>query len=88
MPAENVSVFDACALIALLDDEPGAEVVETLLAEENRRCLVHILNVCEVYYHIYRRADLERAAKLPGILESLSSSTIRCHRSSGKRRES
>jgi len=52
-----------------LDAEPGAEVVEALLAEENR-CVVHVLNVCEVYYHIYRRADKERAAKLPGILES------------------
>lgn len=70
MPAENVSVFDACALIALLEDEPGGEVVETLLAEENRRCLIHVLNVCEVYYHIYRRADKDRAAKLPGIVES------------------
>lgn len=70
MPAENVSVFDACALIALLDDEPGAEVVEALLAEEGHRCLVHVLNVCEVYYHVYRRADPERAAKLPGILEN------------------
>jgi predicted nucleic acid-binding protein len=70
LPPENVCVFDACAVIALLDAEPGAEVVEALLAEEDLRCVVHVLNVCEVYYHIYRRADKERAAKLPGILES------------------
>ena len=70
MPPESVWVFDACAVIALLDAEPGAEVVEALLAEEDHRCLVHILNVCEVYYHIYRRADKERAARLPGVLES------------------
>lgn len=71
MPAESaVYVFDACAVIALLDDEPGAEAVEALLAGENHRCLIHILNVCEVYYHIYRRADQERASKLEGILES------------------
>jgi len=39
LPAESaVYVFDACAIIALLDDEPGAEVVETLLAGENHRC--------------------------------------------------
>lgn len=70
MPAENIYVFDACAVIALLDAEPGAEVVEALLAAENRRCLIHILNVCEVYYHVYRLAGQERAAKLEGILKS------------------
>jgi uncharacterized protein with PIN domain len=70
LPAENVYVFDACAVIALLDDEAGAEVVEELLAGENHRCVIHILNVCEVYYHIYRRADKDRAAKLETILES------------------
>jgi predicted nucleic acid-binding protein len=69
LPAESVYVFDACAIIALLDAEPGAEVVETLLAEESR-CLIHILNVCEVYYHIYRSADQQRADKLKRILES------------------
>jgi uncharacterized protein with PIN domain len=70
LPAENVAVFDANAIIALLDDEPGAEVVEEILEGEDHRCLVHVLNVCEVYYHIYRRAGKERAAKLEKILES------------------
>lgn len=70
MPADNIYVFDACAVIALLDDEPGAEVVEALLEGENRRCMVHLLNVCEVYYHVYRRAGKERASKLEVILKS------------------
>jgi uncharacterized protein with PIN domain len=70
LPADNVYVFDACAVIALLDDEAGAEVVEELLAGENHRCVIHILNVCEVYYHIYRRADKDRADKLEALLES------------------
>jgi uncharacterized protein with PIN domain len=69
LPVENVYVFDACAVIALLDDEPGAEAVEALLEAENR-CLIHFLNVCEVYYHVYRRAGKERAAKLEVILRS------------------
>ena len=34
MPTESVYIFDACAIIALLDAEPGAEVVEKLLADE------------------------------------------------------
>jgi len=70
LPAENVYVFDACAAIALLDDEPGAEVVEALLEGEDRRCVIHVLNVCEVYYHVYRRAGKARAAKLENILKS------------------
>lgn len=70
MPAKNTYIFDACAIIALLDTEPGADVVEALLAEESHRCVIHILNVCEVYYHIYRRADKQSAEKLKGALES------------------
>lgn len=71
MPAENIYVFDACALIALLDDEPGAEVVAALLEEGSYRCVIHVLNVCEVYYHLYRRADQDRALNLESILLSL-----------------
>lgn len=70
MPAESVYIFDACAIIALLDVEPGADVVERLLAEENHRCVPHLLNVCEIYYHVYRSADQQRADKLRGVLES------------------
>ncbi len=70
MPAESVYIFDACAIIALLDAEPGAEVVEALLAEERHRCVIHLLNVCEVYYHVFRSADQQRADKLRGVLES------------------
>ncbi len=71
MPAEPLRyVFDACAVIALLDDEPGAGVVEEILTAENHRCWIHLLNVCEVYYHLYRRAGKERAAQLQGVLET------------------
>jgi uncharacterized protein with PIN domain len=70
LPADGVFVFDACAVIALLDNEPGAAVVEALLADENNRCVIHFLNVCEVFYHVFRRADQERAGKLVDILES------------------
>jgi uncharacterized protein with PIN domain len=70
LPAEEVYVFDACAVIALLDDEPGAKVVEALLEQDGCRCVIHILNVCEVYYHIYRRAGEKRAAELTDVLKS------------------
>lgn len=71
MPAEKVYVFDACAVIALLDDEPGSDVIEALLEAGSHRCVIHVLNVCEVYYHIYRRADKDRAVDLESILLSL-----------------
>lgn len=70
MAAEEIYVFDACSIIALLDGEPGAEVVEALLEKDTHRCLIHVLNVCEVFYHVYRRAGAERAAGLKGVLES------------------
>lgn len=70
MPAEDIFVFDSCAVIALLDDEPGVEVVEALLAAESHRCTIHLLNVCEIFYHLLRSAGPERAGKLLLILKS------------------
>ena len=81
MPGEPVFVFDACAFIALLEDEPGAEVVEKLLQESANRCLIHAVNACEVYYDLCRRGNSEDADSLETIfaeyglelLESLTS---------------
>ncbi len=42
-------VFDACALIALADDEAGADVLESYLVGRDNVCFVHSLNFCEVY---------------------------------------
>jgi PIN domain nuclease of toxin-antitoxin system len=68
-------VLDACALIAFLNDEDGAEEVEKLLQEGERRpgsLLLHEVNLLEVYYGIYReeseamaRQVLRRIADLP-----------------------
>ena len=70
MPAETVYVFDACAVVALLKTEAGAAVVESLLREEGHRCLVHAINVCEVYYDLYRRDGEDIADGLEEILEA------------------
>ena len=56
-------VFDACAFIALLRNEPGADVVETILTDCRRgmhRGFVHALNLYEVERKI-RVADPDRA---------------------------
>lgn len=47
-------VLDACALIAFLRREPGAALVDTLLTDTETICLVHAINLCEVYYDILR----------------------------------
>jgi uncharacterized protein with PIN domain len=68
LPAEEVYVFDACAVIALLQAEPGASVVSGLL-EENHRCLVHAINACEIYYDLFRREGVEVADGVREVLE-------------------
>ena len=40
-------VLDACAIIAYLRDEEGADVVESALLGDNA-CVAHAVNVCEV----------------------------------------
>lgn len=69
MAAEKVLVFDACAIIALLDAEEGAITVERLLQDPTHRCVVHAINLCEVYYHLLRSTGQERADQLELALE-------------------
>jgi uncharacterized protein with PIN domain len=69
LPTEEVYVFDACAVIALLQAEEGAPAVVDLLQGENHRCVVHAINVCEVYYDLYRRDGGEIADGVKEVLE-------------------
>jgi predicted nucleic acid-binding protein len=61
-------VLDACAVIAYLRNEDGAEVVEAALLGDNV-CVAHVLNICEVYYDCLRRGGTAQAEAL---LEDLS----------------
>lgn len=67
MAGEPVFVLDACAFIALLEDEPGAGVVEELLQESTNRCLIHAVSACEVYYDLYRRGNIQDAESVEAI---------------------
>lgn len=67
MAGEAVFVFDACAFIALLEDEPGAEAVEELLQEPTNRCLIFAISACEIYYDFLRRGNKEDAESLEPI---------------------
>jgi predicted nucleic acid-binding protein len=47
-------ILDASAAIAYLRGEPGADVVAAILSDPTHECLVHALNMCEVYYNFCR----------------------------------
>jgi predicted nucleic acid-binding protein len=55
-----IYVMDACSLIAFLRGETGSEDVERHLLHAD--CVVHALNLCEVYYDFLRAADDHTAA--------------------------
>jgi PIN domain nuclease of toxin-antitoxin system len=56
-----IYVLDASAIIAWLRNEPGADVVDNAIRDVNSQCLVHAVNLCEVYYDAYRRLGETRA---------------------------
>jgi predicted nucleic acid-binding protein len=57
-------ILDACALLALFDEEKGADIVEDLLNRAKRNEITLIMNAAnliEVYYDRIREAGKERA---------------------------
>jgi len=57
-------VLDACALIALLRSEPGGGDVRSMLADDECRCFIHAVNLCEVYYECLRNYDEAQADQM------------------------
>lgn len=68
MADDELYIFDSCAVIAYLRHEPGAEIVAEILKDSRKRCLIHAVNACEVYYDIYRHSGEEDASALEEIL--------------------
>jgi len=63
----NIFVFDACSLIALLTNEDGADVVKDLLQKATNdeiKILMYKVNFLEVFYYIYKRYNEQTALKL------------------------
>ena len=55
-------VLDACAVIAFIIDEEGAEKVEKILARSSeKKCAVYInkINLLEIYYNFRKEYDQE-----------------------------
>ena len=71
----NIFVLDACALIALLKNEQGADIMASLYKKADigeARIIINRINLLEVYYGYYRDNGKEYADKiLDGILNLL-----------------
>jgi predicted nucleic acid-binding protein len=60
----NRYLLDACAVIAFLNDETGADVIQSLLEESDAGIsdlYLHNLNFLEVYYGLLRDEGKEKA---------------------------
>ena len=67
-------VLDACALIAYINDEEGADLVSRLFDESElgeARILMGKLNLLEVYYGIYRELGLNVADEVLAEIKTL-----------------
>ncbi len=62
-------VMDACALIAYVRGEEGADNVRMVLDDKQIICRVHVVNLGEVYYDAIRRANEQQAKQIVDELE-------------------
>ena len=67
-------VLDACALIAFLNDEEGAHLVETLLCESTAQdvdLVMNRVNLLEIYYGVYRDDGIDEAKNVLAKIDNL-----------------
>ena len=71
----NLYVMDACAMVALLKNEAGANVVASVYKKAkdgNAKIVMNRINLLEVYYGFYHADGKEYAEKiLSGIMQSI-----------------
>ena len=53
--------LDACAVIAYVREEPGAEVLKELMEQPTTFLAMHVCNLGEVYYDFFREDGLTAA---------------------------
>jgi len=53
--------LDACAVIAYLRAEPGAEILKALIEQPTTLLAMHVCNLGEVYYDFFRDSGLPAA---------------------------
>jgi PIN domain nuclease of toxin-antitoxin system len=72
-------VLDACALLAFLNDEPGAEAIEDLLnqsAVEESAVFMSIINLLEVFYGQLKKKGPEIAQVVLSVVNAYSVTII------------
>jgi PIN domain nuclease of toxin-antitoxin system len=57
-------ILDACAIISFYRDEKGVENVKNFLFDSDNNCLIHAVNLGEVYYDFYRSGSEEEAEEI------------------------
>ena len=65
-------ILDACAVIAFFRDEEGADVVRETITNKNNNSMIHVVNLCEVYYDFYRdigEAETEQLIQELGVIK-------------------
>jgi len=71
----KVYVLDACALIAALSDEEGADCIVDVydkVLSGDAQLVMHIINLLEVYYDDYRHHGKDSANKMVADVKALS----------------
>ncbi len=56
-----VYILDACAMIAYLRKEPGADFMNNVIVDSANICYAHSINLCEVYYDFWRVGGMQAA---------------------------
>ncbi len=57
-------ILDACAVIAFVRNETGADLVRETITNQNNNKMIHVVNLCEVYYNFYRDIGESETEKL------------------------
>lgn len=70
-------VLDACALIAYLRDEPGADRIANLFDDAQHATFMHAITLGEVYYDTHRFSGVEMAHQVLNDLLSLPVTIVR-----------
>jgi len=63
-----IYILDACAVLSLIKNEAGANVVRQALEADQNQCFIHAVNLCEVYYDCLRCYGKDPADTLIGTL--------------------
>jgi PIN domain nuclease of toxin-antitoxin system len=69
MAARSLIVLDAGAIVALINLEPGAATVRQLLRTHKGACVIHAVNLLEVFYGFQRPKGTAFAKRVLDLVE-------------------